>query len=133
VHIWTGGHACFDRIVFDTRPRGDGQKIGYHVQYVKKIFQDGSGEPMEVEGGAILELRVSAPIYYPDTGEPTYEGTRGCVLPGVNIKGYRTFRDTCLVGSLEGDTQVGLGTRVRLPFRVFQVESSLIVDVAHAW
>lgn len=94
VNIRTGRHACFDRIVLDTRPSGDSDS---------------------------------------DAGEITYDVAPGCALPGVRIQGYRTFRDTCFVGSFEGDTQVGLGTRARLPFRVLQVDGHLIVDVAHTW
>jgi hypothetical protein len=55
------------------------------------------------------------------------------MLPGVNLAGYQTFREAKFAGSFEGQTSVGLGVRARLPFRVFTLDSRLVVDVAHRW
>lgn len=128
--IRTGQHECFDRMVFDA-PGGDG--LGYYVQYVDRLYQAASGRYVPVSGGAVLEVRVSAPSYDPETGKPTYPGQVGRPLPGVDISGYRTFRDTRFAGSFEGETQIGLGVRARLPFRVIQLPGRLVVDVAHNW
>jgi hypothetical protein len=57
----------------------------------------------------------------------------GRPLPGVDLAGYRTFRDARFASSFEGDTQVGLGVRARLPFRVFQLPGRLVIGVAHTW
>jgi hypothetical protein len=132
VDIRTGRHACYDRMVFDVRGSG-AEPIGYSVRYVDKLYQDGSGEPIPVRGGAILEIRAAAPSYDPETHDTTYPGRAGEPLPGVNIAGYRTFKDTRFAASFEGDTQIGLGVRARLPFRVFQLSDRLVVDVAHSW
>ncbi|MFI9205459.1 hypothetical protein [Streptomyces sp. NPDC053048] len=131
--IRTGTHECYDRMVFDTLGPDTGAPIGYHVRYVDQLRQDGSGEVIPVGGGAILEVRVAAPSYDPETGQATYDGKVRQPLPGVDITGYRTFRDTRYGGSFEGDTQVGLGVRAKLPFRVFQVGNRVVVDVAHSW
>ncbi len=56
-----------------------------------------------------------------------------CIRDRVNLAGYRTFQDTRFAGSFEGDTQIGLGVRARLPFRVFQEGNRIVVDVAHDW
>ncbi|MBT2385360.1 hypothetical protein [Streptomyces sp. ISL-11] len=130
--IRTGQHECYDRMVFDVRNTG-GRPIGYRVSYVDTLYQDGSGDPIPVGGGAILEVRVAAPSYDPNTGKPTYPGRAGQPLPGVDIGGYRTFQDTRYASSFEGDTQIGLGVRGKLPFRVFQWGDRLVVDVAHSW
>lgn len=129
--IRTGRHDCFDRIVLDVP--GGGDRLGYWVQYVDRLHQSGSGDPIPVTGGAILEIRVAAPSYDPETGGVVYPGKVGKPLPGVNISGYRTFRDTRFAGSFEGETQIGLGVRARLPFRVLQLPDRLVVDVAHSW
>jgi hypothetical protein len=55
------------------------------------------------------------------------------VVELVNVTGYRTFRQVAWAGSYEGESTVGLGTRARLPFRVFILPGHLVVDVAHAW
>jgi hypothetical protein len=130
--IRTGRHDCFDRMVFDIKRTG-GRPIGYRVGYVDTLYQDGSGDPIQVGGGAILEVRVAAPSYDPGTGKPSYPGRAGQSLPGVDVSGYRTFRETRYGSSFEGDTQIGLGVRARLPFRVLQMGDRVVVDVAHSW
>ncbi|MDX3644066.1 hypothetical protein [Streptomyces sp. MB09-02B] len=129
--IRTGRHDCFDRIVFDVPDGGD--RLGYWVHYVDRLHQVGSGDPIPVTGGAILEIRVAAPSYDPETGGVVYPGKVAKPLPGVDLTGYRTFRDTRFAGSFEGETQIGLGVRARLPFRVLQLSDRLVVDVAHSW
>lgn len=129
--IRTGRHACYDRMVFDTGTAA--AKLGYHVGYVDAFHQDGSGARIPLKGGAILQIYVSAPSYDPVTGKQTYAGSAGKSLPGVDISGYKTFTDTKFGASFEGQTQVGLGVRATLPFRVLQSGHQLIVDVAHTW
>jgi len=131
-NVRTGRHACFDRMVIDI-PGAGGSHLGYSVRYVDHLYQDGSGRLIRVGGGAVLEVRVTAPGYDPETGAPSYPARAGRTLPGVDLTGYRTFRDTRFAGSFEGDTQLGLGVRTRLPFRVLRVSGHVIVDVAHNW
>ncbi|MFF2026258.1 hypothetical protein ACFVW2_31245 [Streptomyces sp. NPDC058171] len=130
-NIRTGQHTCYDRIVFDIT--GAPSTAGYHVGYVDSFHQDGTGTPIPVTGGAILQIFVNAPSYNPATGAVVYPGVAGQTLPGVNITGYRTFKDTKFGASFEGQTQVGLGLRAKLPFRVQQSGDQVIVDVAHTW
>ncbi|MFE5187964.1 hypothetical protein [Streptomyces sp. NPDC056628] len=131
-NVRTGRHTCFDRMVVDVPGAGTG-RLGYSVQYVSRVHQDGSGRPVTVGGGAVIEVRLAAPAYDADSGEPTYPARSGQRLPGVNLTGYRTFRDARFVGSFEGDTQIGLGVRARLPFRVWVADGRIVVDVAHNW
>ncbi|WP_145871142.1 AMIN-like domain-containing (lipo)protein [Streptomyces capillispiralis] len=131
-NIRTGRHACYDRMVVDL-PGTARSGLGYSVRYVDRLHQDGSGRHIPVAGGAVLEVRVAAPSYDPATGEPAYPARAGRPLPGVDLTGYRTFRDARFAGSFEGETQVGLGLRARLPFRVLQVQDHIVIDVAHTW
>ncbi|WP_340383971.1 hypothetical protein U5640_39150 [Streptomyces sp. SS7] len=130
--VRTGRHDCYDRFVVDV-PDATAAQLGYSVHYVDRFIGDPSGEVIPVGGGAILEVVVRAPAYDPDTGAATYSGRTGQRLPGVDLTGYRTFRDTRFGGSFEGQTQFGLGVRARLPFRVLQLDGHLVVDVAHTW
>ncbi|MEU9991489.1 hypothetical protein ACFZCP_21215 [Streptomyces sp. NPDC007971] len=128
--IRTGRHDCFDRLVIDVPGGG---RIGYYVRYVDRLHQTASGRYIPVGGGAVLDIHVGAPSYDPATGASTYPGRAGRPLPGVRLSGYRTFRDTRFAGSFEGETQIGLGVRARLPFRVLQLSDRLVIDVAHTW
>jgi len=130
-NVRAGRHACYDRLVIDVPDAGKG--VGYRVGYVERLHQDGSGRPVPVAGKAVLEIRVMAPAYDPETGAPTYPGRAGRPLPGVDLTGYRTFRDARFAGSFEGESQLGLGLRARLPFRVTQTTDRVVVDVAHNW
>lgn len=130
--VRTGRHACFDRMVVDV-PGAGTRGLGYSVRYVSRLYQDGSGTAVPVGGGAVLEVRVAAPAYDPATGKPTYPVRAGQRLKDVDLTGYRTFRDARFVGSFEGDTQLGLGVRARLPFRVWVATDRIVVDVAHNW
>ncbi|MGW0818468.1 AMIN-like domain-containing (lipo)protein [Streptomyces viridiviolaceus] len=131
-NVRTGRHTCFDRMVVDV-PGARAGRLGHTVRYVDRLHQDGSGRPVPVAGGAVLEVRVAAPGYRPETGSPTYPGRVGRPLPGVDLAGYRTFRDARFAGSFEGETQIGLGVRGRLPFRVLTLDGHVVVDVAHTW
>lgn len=128
-NVRTGQHDCYDRMVFDLSGTG---ATGYSVRYVSSISAEGSGLPIPVSGGAKLQIVVKAPAY-DSNGKPTYAGVVGKTLPGVNVTGYKTFRDAKFAGSFEGQTTVGLGVRAQLPFRVFTSDNHVIVDVAHYW
>lgn len=128
-NIRTGQHDCYDRIVFDLTGTS---ATGYHAEYVTNVYADGSGQLIPVSGGAKIQIVVRAPAYNTN-GTPTYNATVGATLPGVNLTGYKTFRDAKYAGSFEGQTTIGLGVRAKLPFRVTTSGNHVIVDVAHAW
>ncbi|MFF3291719.1 hypothetical protein [Streptomyces sp. NPDC003023] len=132
VNVRTGRRDCFDRMVVEVAG-ADGSELGYSVRYVDGLYQHGSGDFIPVSGGAIIEIVVHAPAYDTSTGTPTYSALPGRSLPGVNLAGYRTFRDARFAGSLEGRAQFGLGVRARLPFRVLALDDRVVVDVAHTW
>lgn len=128
-NVRTGQQACYDRMVFDMQ----GPASDYNVHYVDNVYSEGGGFLIPLQGGAKLQITVQASSYNTSTGQTTYPGVVGQTLPGVNLTGYQTFRDAKFAGSFEGYTSVGLGVRARLPFRVFQLGSRVVVDVAHAW
>lgn len=116
-----GRHNCYDRLVVDLK----GPQPGYRVEYVNKLYAEGSGKVVPVAGGAILGIVV-------------LEGANK--VPAMpSVKGYTTFRDVRWAGSFEGQTSLGLGVRARLPFRTFTLPgttpgtSRLVIDVAHRW
>jgi hypothetical protein len=132
VHV--GRYACYDRLVLDlSRYGGAG---GYDVDYAPVVGAD--GVPIPLRGAADLRVNLHAPAYDLE-GHPTY--VVGNPRELVSVGGYRTFRQVAWAGSFEGYTLLGLGTRARLPFRVFLLSGApgnpsggqLVIDVAHRW
>ncbi len=126
-NVRTGESTCYDRMVIDE----SGPASGYSVSYVSAFYSEGQGKLIPLQGGAKLRVIALAPAY--SNGKPTYNAVVGQTLPNVNIAGYQTFRDLKYGGSFEGQTSFGLGVRALLPFRVFQLDNRLVIDVAHHW
>lgn len=136
--VRVGRHDCFDRMVVDIAGR---PAPGYDVRYIAPPYRaEGSGAPLLVAGGAVLQISVHAPAYDGD-GNATvpWSGTAIVIRPDeFQADGFRTFRDLVWGGTYEGYSSFGLGVRARLPFRVFQLDgpgsgSRLVIDVAHKW
>ncbi|MBO1269520.1 AMIN-like domain-containing (lipo)protein [Arthrobacter cavernae] len=130
-NIRSGRHACFDRLVVDV----NGQAPRYHVRYVPAVTQDGSGFTVPLRGGAFLQVTVATPAHDQDYNATYLPANRD---EAVNVAGFRTFRQVAFTGTFEAVTQIGLGVRARLPFRVFTLAgpgegSRLVIDVAHRW
>ena len=137
--VRTGRHDCYDRLVIDLAGR---PAAGYDVRYITPPFRaDGSGAPLLVAGGAVLQVVVRAPAYdangratvpWPSPGHPIIRPDQ------FDAGGFRTFEDLVWGGSFEGQSSFGLGVRARLPFRVLQLDgpgagTRLVIDVAHRW
>ncbi|PSL53280.1 hypothetical protein B0I31_10970 [Saccharothrix carnea] len=125
--IRSGRHECFDRLVIDTDLPGGG---GYYVTYTDEVTYVGSGTPVPLRGGAKLFVMTYTPSY-DENFEPTYQPANPQEV--VDVTGYQTFRQVAWAGSWEGTTDLGLGVRARLPFRVFTLSNHIVVDVAHQW
>jgi hypothetical protein len=127
VRIYPQRYTCWDRTVFEF----DGPVNGYSVAYATSIYTDGEGLNIApyLAGSAKLDVNLRAPAW-------TYPAVTG--EHPVNVLRYRTLRDAVYAGSFEGYTQVGVGVRAKLPFRVFVAagpgtHSRIIMDVAHLW
>jgi hypothetical protein len=137
-NLRAGRHACFDRLVVDLGPVRSGlpgrQGNGYQVRYVPEVHE-ASGRPLAIRGGAILAIVVNAPAH-DEAYLPTFDPSDR--LNAVNVTGFPTFRQVAFLGSFESQTEVAVGVRARLPFRVFVLAgpdggSRLVIDVAHRW
>lgn len=122
----TGQHDCYDRVVLDFA----GPASAHRVQYTDAVFSQCRGAPLDVAGGAKLEIVLRGPAgdSFPHaTGEHL-----------ADVSGYRTLLDAVYGGSFEGYATLGVGVRARLPFRVFTVagpggNGRIVLDVAHRW
>jgi hypothetical protein len=135
-NVRAGRQSCYDRLVLDVR--GPAHTASWRVRYVSQVVQDPSGRPVPLRGGAFLQIGVGASDHT-DAGVPTYRPANRRDL--VDVGGFRTFRQVAWAGSWEGISQIGLGVRARLPFRVFALPgipgspngTRVVVDVAHTW
>lgn len=130
-NVRAGQHSCYDRLVIDFK----GKIKGYDVRYVNAVYTEGEGRRVRLSGDADLRIIVKAPAY-DSHGDATYSPDNRNRVVGVS--GFRTFRQVAFLGSFEGQTSFGLGTRARLPFRTFILDgpgggSRLVIDVAHRW
>lgn len=135
-NVRAGRQACYDRLVIDIR--GSGAMGSYRAEYVRQVTADASGRPVDLRGGAFLQIAVGASDHT-TSGTPTYTPANRREL--VDVTGFATFRQVAWAGSSEGISSVGLGVRGRLPFRVFTMAgipgsstgTRVVIDVAHAW
>ncbi|MET8976929.1 hypothetical protein ABZX85_15045 [Streptomyces sp. NPDC004539] len=125
--VRTGRHDCYDRIVLDIPGMTTADPAAYWVQYVPSFSHPPTQTGIPVTGGAIIEIEFTAPP------SPAYPARLAARLPGVDLTGYRTFRDAKFGGNYDNATHLGLGTRAQLPFRVLTLPDRLVVDVAHTW
>jgi hypothetical protein len=119
-----GEHPGYDRVVFDF----DGDVVpGYRVEYVPQAVQDGSGNVVEIDGDAILQVRMEG-VRLPEPGEAVTGGP-GTFVPDED----EVVKEVRLEGTFEGIALawVGVDDRPR-DFRVFTLTDPvrLVVDVS---
>lgn len=116
-------HTGYDRMVWEhgTEPGG------YRVAYVDgPVLACGSGEPVAVEGAAILTVTLQPAAAHSEQGTS--------LIAQKSLKpGHTAVRSMTQVCDLEGRVTWAIGTRERLPFRVTLLENPtrLVVDVQH--
>ncbi|MFF4411443.1 hypothetical protein ACFYY8_02880 [Streptosporangium sp. NPDC001559] len=116
-------HDGFDRVVIDL----SGGQPGYSVQWVPKLVQDGSGDPIDAPGGAYLQVTITPANAHGETGSPTWVG--GPVFHA----GLGNVRSVVKTGDFEAVVGVGIVLDHRAAFRVLEQRNPqrLVIDVAH--
>ncbi|MEU8385811.1 hypothetical protein [Streptosporangium sp. NPDC048865] len=118
-----GKHRGFDRVVVDIK----GDLPGYTARWVPRLVQDGSGDPVDVKGGAYLQLTITPAVAHTEAGTSTWTGG-----PIFQAK-LGNVRNVVRVGDFEGVVSVGVVLDRKAPFRVLEQKSPnrLVVDIAH--
>ncbi|MFI2101821.1 hypothetical protein ACH436_00880 [Isoptericola sp. NPDC019693] len=117
-------HDGFDRVVLDLEGEGT---PGWSVEYVDVAADDGSGEPVRVDGDGVLQVRLSGmamPGEDPDITE--YDGAT------IDPEDTEAVEEVVYRFWFEGYTTAFVGVdEPGLPFRVFALEdpARVVVDV----
>lgn len=116
-------HADYDRMVWEHGPEG----AGYRVAYVDgPAVACGSGEPVELEGGAILTVTLLPAVAHGEDGKSL--GAEKGLKPG-----HSAVKSMAQICDFEGRVTWAIGVRERLPFRASLLKdpNRLVVDVKH--
>ncbi|SNR81793.1 hypothetical protein SAMN04488107_0023 [Geodermatophilus saharensis] len=122
--VRTSRHDGFDRVVLEVGGTGT---PGWDVRYVDAAASQGSGEPVEVAGAAVLQVTVTGAGYPFDTGVEEFAGPDP--LPG---QGTANVTEVVFDATFEGTTVAFVGTRAEAPFRVYLLQdpARVVVEVA---
>jgi hypothetical protein len=125
VNMRFGVHDGYDRIVLDLE--GSGQP-GWVSRYVDDPRADGSGEPVDLDGAAYLQMTVKGVVYPTETGAKEYVGPMRFQPASAGVI------EEVVYGSIfEGQVDVYVGLSSKQPFRVFLLESPtrVVIDIYH--
>jgi hypothetical protein len=128
-------HACADQVIF--RVNGTAG-FGAHAEYVPQARAARSGQPVDLRGGAALQIVVFAPDFaHPGSGhqpgrKPWRVGQEVARVPG----GWPALHEVAYAGANDGsETVFVIGVRRTLPFtltwRGGDGYSEVILEIAH--
>lgn len=118
-----GRHDGFDRVVLEVA--GEGQ-VGWFITSGTEAYHQGSGEPVDVAGEAVLTVALRGMVMPP--GEDAFGAER--VGPPADAGAVAEV----LVGNVfEGQHEVFIGTTQSVEFRVARLDAPqrLVIDVIH--
>ena len=115
-------HDGYDRLVLEFEGEGE---PGWAVRYVTEAVQEGSGNPIEIDADALLQVAATHTMTSDMDGY--YDG------PLLLEPDLEAIDEVAVDGSFEGYTTVYLGLDDVAVFRVFTLTdpSRLVVDVQH--
>lgn len=116
--VRVGGNEGFDRFVVEF----EGAVGAYFVSYVEQVTEDGSGDPVPVEGSAFVQVSLNGVPNEPLAPQETIEADLTGLIQVVGAG-----------AGFEATVSYGLGTAQAAGFRVFTLTepSRLVVDIAH--
>jgi hypothetical protein len=121
--IRIGRHDGFDRVVLEVGGTGT---PGWNAQYVDAANSQGSGEPIDVAGGAVLQVTLTGVGYPYDTGLSEFSSSP------VKGQGTEVVTEAFYDATFEGSSVTFVGTTERTPFRVYLLDSPtrVVLEVA---
>jgi hypothetical protein len=122
--IRIGRHDGFDRVVFEADGTGT---PGWDVRYVDAAQSQGSGDDIDVEGGAILQVTISGVGLPADTGVEEYSGP-----DRLSAGDTEAVTEVVWDSTFEGTSVAFTGVTEETPFRVYLLEgpTRVVLEVA---
>jgi hypothetical protein len=105
---------------------GDGAP-GWDVRYVDAPSSQGSGDPVDVEGSAFLQVTLTGVGYPYDTGVEEWSGP-----DPLSVGDTEVVTEVAWDATFEGQSVAFIGTTAQVPFRVYLLEgpARVVVEVA---
>jgi hypothetical protein len=121
VAVRAGSHTGYDRVVFEF----EGAVPQHRIGYVDQLVEDGTGNPVEVAGGADLEVVFEGANAHEENGSPT-------VSPRHFSPGLPAVKEVTQLGDFEAVVSYGIGVDQRRPIEVSTLSSPsrLVIDIA---
>lgn len=116
-----GTHEGYDRIVFEFR----GDEIPeWSVAYIGEAVACGSGKPVPVGGGFILQVGMTTAAAHDDDGNLTIDATQLSA-------GFPQMTEAIQICDFEGHVTWVVGAQAKAPFRAFELSgpARLVVDI----
>jgi hypothetical protein len=122
--IRIGRHDGFDRVVFEADGTG---APGWDVRYVDTAQSQGSGDDIEVDGGAVLQVTINGVGIPADTGVEEYSGPDRLTAGDAEVVTEVVWDST-----FEGTSVAFVGVAEEAPFRVYLLEdpARVVLEVA---
>jgi hypothetical protein len=122
--IRIGRHDGFDRVVFETDGTGT---PGWDVHYVDAAHSQGSGDDIEVDGDAVLQVTITGVGIPADTGVDEYSGP-----DRLSSGDAQVVTEVVWDSTFEGTSQAVVGVTAETPFRVYLLEgpARVVLEVA---
>lgn len=124
IGVRTGVHDGYDRVVLDLS--GDEVVLGWFAGFIDEAVHDPTGEPLDVEGDAFLQVGVNAIDWTTDAPD-RYSGE------AVADENLETVQEVVFGGLFEAQQQVVIGLDARTAYRVFPLSSParIVIDIRH--
>ena len=124
--IRLGRQDGFDRVVLEVGGTGT---PGWDVRYVDAASSQGSGEPVDVAGNAVLQVSLTGVGYPYDTGVTEYPPRHP-----LSAAGTQDVTQVVYDATFEGTAVTFVGTNQRAPFRVYLMKNPtrVVLEVADA-
>ncbi len=121
VAVRTAHHPGFDRITFEF----SGPRPGHRIGYVAQLVEDASGKPVQLAGGAAINVIFQGANAHDDQGQPT-------VSPRRFEPGLPSLKEVAQIGDFEAVVTYGLGVDHRVPFKVLELSnpSRIAIDIS---